>query len=166
MQNNANRPISNLLKLLMLVIKSQKKEFDDLISNASIDESEKKKFQNWVVNSPIDIYIPRIPPVGCLISAGWCQGDYNGYVFDILANIDQFDWMSYINKEYSYISKDSEVINYLNWIGDIPTGRFLIDKRTEYYEKKASKKISVSLIKVDDQFYEIKAERKVKKIAS
>ena len=150
----------------MLVIKSQKKEFDDWISNASIDESEKKKFQNWVVNSPIDIYIPRIPPVGCLISAGWCQGDYNGYVFDILANIDQFDWMSYINKEYSYISKDSEVINYLNWIGDIPTGRFSIDKRTEYYEKKASKKISASLIKVDDQFYEIEAEKKVKKIAS
>ena len=166
MQNNANRPISNLLKLLMLVIKSQKKEFDDWISSASIDESEKKKFQNWVVNSPIDIYIPRIPPVGCLISAGWCQGDYNGYVFDILAHIDQFDWMSYINKEYSYISIDSEVINYLNWIGDIPTGRFSIDKRTGYYEKKASKKVSVSLIKVDDQFYEIEAENNVKKIAS
>ena len=47
MQNNANRPISNLLKLLMLVIKSQKKEFDDWIYNASIEESEKKKFQNY-----------------------------------------------------------------------------------------------------------------------
>ena len=150
----------------MLVIKSQKEEFEDWISNASIKESERKKFQNWVINSPIDIYIPRIPPVGCLISAGWCKGDYNGYVFDILANIDQFDWMSYINKEYSYISIDSEVINYLNWIGDIPTGRFSIDKRTGYFAKKASKKISVSLIKIDDQFYEIEAEKKVKKIAS
>ena len=150
----------------MLVIKSQREEFEDWISNASIEESERKKFHNWVVNSPIDIYIPRIPPVRCSISAGWCQGDYNGYVFDILANIDQFDWMSYINQEYSYIQIDSEVINYLNWIGDIPTGRFLIDQRTGYYEKKASKKISVSLIKVDDQFYEIEAENNVKKIAS
>ena len=78
----------------MLVIKSQKEEFDDWISNASVEESERKKFHNWVVYSPIDIYIPRIPPVGCSISAGWCQGDYNGYVFDILVNIDQFDWMS------------------------------------------------------------------------
>ena len=30
-----------------------------------------------------------------------------------LANIDQFDWNSYVNKEYSYISIDSEVIKYL-----------------------------------------------------
>ena len=147
----------------MLVIKSQREEFENWISSSSIEESEKKKFQNWIVNSPIDIYIPRIPPVGCLISAGWCQGDYNGYVFDILANIDQFDWMSYINKEYSYISIDSDVINYLNWIGDIPISRFSIDKRTGYYEKKASKKISVSLIKIDDQFYEIEAEKRLKK---
>ena len=144
----------------MLVVKSQKEKFEDWISNASIKISERKNFQNWIVNSPIDIYIPRIPPVGCLISAGWCQGDYNGYVFDILANIDQFDWMSYINKEYSYIPIDSDVINYLNWIGDIPTGRFSIDKRTGFYEKKASKKICVSLIKVDDQFYEIESEKK------
>ena len=145
----------------MLVVKSQKEKFEDWISNASIKISERKNFQNWIVNSPIDIYIPRIPPVGCSISAGWCEGDYNGYVFDILVNIDQFDWMNYINKEYSYIPIDSDVINYLNWIGDIPTGRFSIDKRTGYYEKKASKKISVSLIKVDDQFYEIEAEKKV-----
>ena len=145
----------------MLVVKSQKEKFEDWISNASIKISERKNFQNWIVNSPIDIYIPRIPPVGCSISAGWCEGDYNGYVFDILVNIDQFDWMNYINKEYSYIPIDSDVINYLNWIGDIPTGRFSIDKRTGFYEKKASKKISVSLIKVDDQFYEIEAEKKV-----
>ena len=155
----------------MLVIKSQKKEFHDWISNASIEESEKKKFKNWVVNSPIDIYIPRIPPVGCLISAGWCQGDYNGYVFDILANIDQFDWMSYINKEYSYIPIDSEIIKYLNWLGDIPTGRFSIDQRTGYFHKedyknkvhieKAYKKISVALIKKDWEFYEIESEKKL-----
>ena len=145
----------------MLVVKSQKEKFEAWISNASIKESERKKFSHWVLNSLIDIYIPRIPPVGCSISAGWCEGDYNGYVFDILANIDQFDWMSYINKEYSYSPIDSDVINYLNWIGDIPTGRFSIDKRTGFYEKKASKKISVSLIKVDDQFYEIEAEKKV-----
>ena len=143
----------------MLVIKSQREEFENWISSASIEESEKKKFKNWIVNSPIDIYIPRIPPVGCLISAGWCQGDYNGYVFDILANIDQFDWMSYINKEYKYISIDSEVINYLNWIGDIPTSRFSIDQRTGYFDKKAHKKISVYLIKEDEKFYEIEADK-------
>ena len=145
----------------MLVINSQKKEFNDWISNASIKESERKKFQNWILNSPIDIYIPRIPPVGCLISAGWCQGYYNGYVFDIIANIDQFDWMSYINQEYSYIQIDSEVINYLNWIGDIPTIRYSIDQRTGYFEKKASKKISVSLIKVDEEFHEIESKTPV-----
>ena len=144
----------------MLVIKSQREEFEDWISNASISDTERKRFSNWVLNSPINIYIPRIPPVGCSISAGWCQGDYNGYVFDILADIDHFDWMSYINKEYSYIPIDSEVINYLNWIGDIPTGRFSIDQRTGYFKKKVYKKISVSLIKVDWQFYEIEAEKK------
>jgi len=145
----------------MLVVKSQRQEFENWMNSAAIKEPEKTNFHNWIVNSPIDIYIPRIPPVRCSISAGWFEGDYNGYTFDILANIDQFDWMSYINKEYSYIQIDSDVINYLNWIGDIPIGRFSIDKRTGYYEKKASKKISVSLIKVDDQFYEIEAEKKV-----
>ena len=150
----------------MLVIKSQREEFEHWISNASIIDTERKKISNWVLNSPIDIYIPRIPPIGCWISAGWCQGDYNGYVLDILANIDQFDWMSYINKEYSYIQLDSEVISYLDWIRCIPTGRFSIDQRTGYFEKKASKKISVSLIKVDDQFYEIEAEKKFNEIAS
>ena len=44
--------------------------------------------------------------------------------------------MSYINKEYSYISIDSEVNKYLNWIGDIPTGRFSIDQRTGYFHEK------------------------------
>ena len=150
----------------MLVIKSQREEFEDWISNASIIDTERKKFSNWVLNSPIDIYIPRIPPIGSWISAGWCQGDYNGYIFDILANIDYFDWMSYINKEYSYIQIDSEVINYLNWIGDIPIGRFSIDQRTGFFEKKASKKIHFSLIKVDEKFYEIEAQKKFNEIAS
>ena len=150
----------------MLVIKSQREEFEDWISNASISDTERKRFSNWVLNSPINIYIPRIPPIGCWISAGWCQGDYNGYIFDILANIDYFDWMSYINKEYSYIQIDSEVINYLNWIGDIPIGRFSIDQRTGFFEKKASKKIHVSLIKVDEKFYEIEAQKKFNEIAS
>jgi len=54
--------------------------------------------------------------------------------------------MSYINKEYSYIPIDSDVINYLNWIGDIPTGRFSIDQRTGYFDKKAHKKIEAIVI--------------------
>ena len=160
----------------MLVIKSQREEFENWISNASIEESEKKKFQNWIVNSPIDIYIPRIPPVRCTLSAGWCQGDYNGYVFDIIVHIDHFDWMSYINKEYAYISSDSEVNKYFNWIGDIPTSRFSIDQRTGYFHEqdhknkvhieKAYKKISVALIKEDYEYHEIEARKKFNKKAS
>ena len=150
----------------MLVHPPQRKEFENWIGNSSIKEPERKNFFNWIVNSPVQIHILRIPPVRCSIRGGWCIGYYNGYVFDITVSIDHFDWMNYINKEYKYISIDSEVINYLNWIGDIPTGRFSIDKRTGYFDKKASKKISVSLIKIDDQFYEIEAEKKVKKIAS
>ena len=46
-----------------------------------------------------------------------------------------------------------------NWIGDIPTGRFSIDQRTGYFDKKAHKKISVYLIKEDEQFYEIDAQK-------
>ena len=144
----------------MLVHPLQRKEFETWIGNSSIKEPEGKNFFNWIVNSPVQIYIPRIPPVRCSISAGWCIGDYNGYVFDITVSIDHFDWMSYINKEYKYISIDSEVINYLNWIGDIPTSRFSIDQRTGYFDKKAHKKISVYLIKEDEQFYEIEAEKK------
>ena len=160
----------------MLVIKSQREEFEDWISNASISQTERKRFSNWVLNSPINIYIPRIPPVNCWLSAGWCQGDYNGYVFDIIVHIDHFDWMSYINKEYSYVSIDSEVNKYLNWIGDIPTGRFSIDKRTGYFHEedyknkvhieKAYKKISVALIKLDSKFYEIEAQKKLNEKAS
>ena len=155
----------NLKKLvveyfLMLVHPSQRKEFENWIGNSSIKEPERKNFFNWIVNSPVQIHIPRIPPVRCSISAGWCIGDYNGYVFDITVSIDHFDWMSYINKEYKYISIDSEVINYLNWIGDIPTSHFSIDQRTGYFDKKAHKKISVYLIKEDEKFYEIEAEKK------
>ena len=144
----------------MLVHPPQRKEFENWIGNSSIKEPERKNFFNWIVNSPVQIYIPRIPPVRCSISAGWCIGDYNGYVFDITVSIDHFDWMSYINKEYKYISIDSEVINYLNWIGDIPTSHFSIDQRTGYFDKKAHKKISVYLIKEDEKFYEIEAEKK------
>ena len=160
----------------MLVINSQREEFENWIANSLIKEPERKKFHNWIVNSPIDIYIPRIPPVGCSISAGWCQGDYNGYVFDIIVHIDHFDWMSYINKEYSYIPIDSEVINYLNWIGDIPTSRFSIDQRIGYFYKedyknkvhikKVYKKISVTLIKEDWEFNEIEARKKLNEIVS
>ncbi|OUL43993.1 hypothetical protein B0W81_00855, partial [Prochlorococcus sp. HOT_208_60] len=99
--------------------------------------------------------IPKIPPEGCSISAGWCRGDYNGYVFDLTVSIDHFDWMNYINKEYSYISIDSEVVNYLNWIRDIPTSLFSIDQRNGYFNKKVYKKVSVYLIKGDEKFYEI-----------
>ena len=67
----------------MLVINEQRQEFENWMNNAAIKEPEKTNFQNWIYNSPLDIYIPKIPPVGCTISAGWCQGDYNGYVFDL-----------------------------------------------------------------------------------
>ena len=53
------------------------------------------------------------------------------------------------------MSYQSMVINYLNWIGDIPTRHFSIDQRTGYFDKKAHKKISVYLIKEDEKFYEI-----------
>ena len=144
----------------MLVINSNRQEFENWMNNAAIKEPEKTNFYNWIYNNPLDIYIPKIPPVGCTISAGWCLGYYNGYVFDITVSIDHFDWMSYINKEYKYISIDSEVINYLNWIGDIPTSRFSIEQRTGYFDKKAHKKISVYLIKEDEKFYEIEAKKK------
>ena len=67
----------------MFAFSSQRKEFENWINNSSIKEPERKKFFNWIVNSPIEIYIPKIPPVGCSITAGWCLGYYNGYVFDL-----------------------------------------------------------------------------------
>ena len=106
---------------LMLVSPLQRKEFQNWMNNAALKEPEKTNFYNWIYNNPLDIYIPKIPPVGCTISAGWCQGYYNGYVFDITVSIDQ---------------------------------------RTAYFDKKAHKKISVYLIKEDEKFYEIEAEKK------
>ena len=160
----------------MLAINEQRQEFENWMNNAAIKEPDKTNFHNWIVSSPINIYIPRIPPVECWLSAGSCQGKYNGYVFDISVHIDHFDWMSYINKEYSYISIDSEVNKYLNWIGDIPTGRFSIDHRTGYFHekdyknkvliKKAYKKISVALIKEDWKFHEIEARKNLNEITS
>ena len=136
----------------MLVINSQQKEFERWMQNTVIKEPEKENFYNWIINSPVDIYIPKIPPVECSI------GSYQrGFVFDILVHINGIDWLNYSNQ--NYISIDSEVINYLNWIGDIPTGHFLIDKRTGYFDKKAHKKISVYLIKEDEKFYEIEAQK-------
>ena len=139
----------------MLVINEQRQEFENWMNNAAIKEPEKTNFYNWIYNNPLDIYIPKIPPVECSIGS-----HKRGFVFDITVSIDHFDWMSYINKEYKYISIDSEVINYLNWIGDIPTSHFSIDQRTAYFDKKAHKKISVYLIKEDEKFYEIEAEKK------
>ena len=52
----------------MLVINSNRQEFENWMNNAAIKEPEKTNFFNWIIDSPIDIYIPRIPPVGCLIS--------------------------------------------------------------------------------------------------
>ena len=160
----------------MLARTSQRKELENWIGNSSIKEPERKNFFNWIVNSPVQIHILRIPPVRCSIKEDWGIGFYNGYVFDLTVSIDHFDWMNYINKEYKYISIDSEVINYLNWIGDIPTSRFSIDQRTGYFHEedhknkvhieKAYKKISVALIKEDYEFHEIEARKKFNKKAS
>ena len=155
----------------MLVCNSQREEFENWINNSSLKEPERKRFFYWIINSPIDISLLNIPPVRCRLRSGKFRDFYNGYVFDIVADIDYFDWMSYLNKEYSYITIDSEVIHYLNWIGDIPTGRFSIDQRTGYFHRKdykkkkhiekAYKKISVGLIKIDEKFHEIESEKKL-----
>ena len=109
----------------MLVINKQRQEFDRWMNNAVIKEPEKTNFFNWVINSPIDIYIPKIPPVECSI------GSYQrGFVFDILIHINGIDWLNYINA--NYISLDSEVNHFLNWIEKVPSSRFSIDEREEY----------------------------------
>ena len=59
----------------MLVINEQRQAFENWMNNAAIKEPEKTNFHNWIVSSPINIYIPRIPPVVCWLSAGWCQGN-------------------------------------------------------------------------------------------
>ena len=109
----------------MLVINSQQQEFERWMQNTAIKEPEKENLYNWIVNSPVDIYIPKIPPVECSI------GSYQrGFVFDILVHINGIDWLNYSNQ--NYISIDSEVNDFLNWIEKVPFGRSLIDERYEY----------------------------------
>ena len=109
----------------MLVINSQRHEFENWMNNAAIKEPEKTNFHNWIVNSPLDIYIPRIPPVECAI-----ESTQRGFVFDILVYINGVDWLNYSNQ--NYISIDSEVNDFLNWIEKVPFGRSSIDERYDY----------------------------------
>ena len=109
----------------MLVINEQRQAFENWMNNAAIKEPEKTNFQKWIYDSPLDIYIPKIPPVECSI------GSHNrGFVFDILVYINGIDWLNYIN--VNYISVDSEVNYFLNWIEKVPSSRFSIDEREEY----------------------------------
>ena len=154
----------------MLVINSQRQEFERWINNSEIKEPEKTSFFHWIVDSPIDIFIPRIPPVGCFIGI-----HQRGFVFDIGIHIDGIDWFNYSNENYSYISMDSEVNHFLNWIEQVPTSRFSIDKRVDYYNFpmnfseddyqpnidtfKAYKKVSIVLI---EEYWETKElEKKI-----
>ena len=137
----------------MLVINEQRQEFDRWMNNAVIKEPEKTNFQNWIYDSPLDIYMPKIPPVECSIGS-----HKRGFVFDILVQINGIDWLNYINA--NYISLDSEVNHFLNWIEKVPSSQFSLDEREEYfwdcspkddYQRyldtfKAHKKISVYLI--------------------
>ena len=70
----------------MFVVNSQRQEFESWMDNAAIKEPEKTNFYNWIIKSPVDIFIPRIPPVGCVPRGG----DFNRreFVFDILVNIN------------------------------------------------------------------------------
>jgi len=54
----------------MFVVNTQRKEFESWINNAAIKEPEKTNFFNWIINSPVDIFIPKIPPVGCVPKGG------------------------------------------------------------------------------------------------
>ena len=109
----------------MLVINSQRQEFERWMQNTAIKEPEKENFYNWIINSPVDIYIPKIPPVECSI------GSYQrGFVFDILVHINGIDWLNYSNQ--NYISIDSEVNDFLNWIEKVPFGRSSIDENYQY----------------------------------
>ena len=114
-----------LSKLKMLVINDQRQELENWMNNAAIKEPEKTNFQNWIYNSPLDIYIPKISPVECSIGS-----HKRGFVFDILVYINGIDWLNYIN--VNYISVDSEVNYFLNWIEKVPSSRFSIDEREEY----------------------------------
>ena len=109
----------------MLVINEQREKLENWMKNAAIKEPEKTNFYNWIVNSPVDIYIPKIPPVECSI------GSYQrGFVFDILVHINGIDWLNYSNQ--NYISIDSEVNDFLNWIEKVPFGRSSIDENYQY----------------------------------
>ena len=146
----------------MLVINSQRQEFEKWMNNTAIKEPEKTTFHNWIVNSPLDIYIPRIPPLECSIGS-----HQRGFIFDILVHINGIDWLNYSNE--NYISLDSEVNHFLNWIEKVPTRRLFVDEREDYYSfaahypyddyqhymntLKAYKRVSVYLIE-GDNFYE------------
>ena len=112
----------------MFVINSQRQEFENWMNNAAIKEPEKTNFYNWIIKSPVDIFIPKIPPVEYYMGL-----HQRGFVFDILVNINGIDWFNYSNERYSYISIDSEVIHWLDWIEKVPSGRFSIDEREEYF---------------------------------
>ena len=109
----------------MLVINEQRQAFENWMNNAAIKETEKTNFQKWIYDSPLDIYIPKIPPVECSIGL-----HKRGFVFDILVYINGIDWLNFIN--VNYISVDSEVNYFLNWIEKVPSSRFSIDEREEY----------------------------------
>ena len=109
----------------MFVVNSQRQEFESWMNNAAIKEPEKTNFYNWIIKSPVDIFIPKIPPVECSI------GSYQrGFVFDILVHINGIDWLNYSNQ--NYISIDSEVNDFLNWIEKVPFGRSSIDQNYQY----------------------------------
>ena len=113
--------------LEMLIVNSQRQQFENWINNYSIKEPEKTNFYNWIVNSPLDIFIPRIPPIEC--GSELYQREFR---FDIGVHINGIDWFHYSNEKYSYISIDSEVNHFLNWIEKVPTSSFFIDKREDY----------------------------------
>ena len=109
----------------MLVINEQRQAFENWINNAAIKEPEKTNFHKWIYDSPLDIYIPKIPPVECSIGS-----HQRRFVFDILIHINGIDWLNYSNE--NYISLDSEVNHFLNWIEKVPTSSFFIDEREDY----------------------------------
>ena len=135
----------------MLVINSQRQEFEKWMNNTAIKEPEKTNFHNWIVNSPLDIYIPRIPPVECSIGS-----HQRGFVFDILVHINGIDWLNYSNE--NYISLDSEVNHFLNWIEKVPSSRVSIDERVDYYNFPAH-------FKKDDYQHYIDTLKALKKVS-
>ena len=47
-----------------------------------------------------------------------------------MVHINAIDWLNYSNE--NYISLDSEVNHYLNWIEKVPSSRFSIDENVDY----------------------------------